>query len=134
MKSLLYITRLLENEKMSTGRPSVALVVLLRHYRQILLTLLTFDYWVNGQAIQNTVFCLLIYTYTMLKNQVFYDDISKKRTRKMRLQTNCEFQQTKIKQLNKNFNIDMYSTNLRGGKVLATEQKIREIKKAAFKK
>ena len=52
----------------------------------------------------------------------------------MRLQTNCEFQQTKIKQLNKNFNIDMYSTNLRGGKVLATEQKIREIKKAAFKK
>ena len=70
----------------------------------------------------------------MLKNQVFYDDISKKRTKKMRLQTNCEFQQTKIKQLNKNFNIDMYSTNLRGGKVLATEQKIREIKKAAFKK
>ena len=134
MKSLLYITRLLENEKMSTGRPSVALVVLLRHYRQILLTLLTFDYWVNRQAIQNIVFCLLIYTYTMLKSQVFYDDISKKRTRKMRLQTNCEFQQTKIKQLNKNFNIDMYSTNLRGGKVLATEQKIREIKKAAFKK
>ena len=134
MKSLLYIPRLLENEKMSTGRPSVALVVLLRHYRQILLTLLTFDSWVNRQAIQNIVFCLLIYTYTMLKNQIFYDDISKKRTRKMCLQTNCEFQQTKIKQLNKNFNIDMYSTNLRGGKVLATEQKIREIKKAAFKK
>ena len=43
---------------------------------------------------------------------------------RMRLQTNCEFQQkTNIKKLNKEFDVDMYSTNLRGGKAFAAEQK-----------
>ena len=48
---------------------------------------------------------------------------------KMRLQTDREFQQTTIKRLNKEFDVDMYSTNLRGGKVFAAEQKICELKK-----
>ena len=47
----------------------------------------------------------------------------------MHLQTDCEFQQTVIKKLNKEFDVDMYSTNLKGGKEFATEQKIRELKK-----
>ena len=47
----------------------------------------------------------------------------------MRLQTDCKFQQTNIKKLNKEYNVDMYSTNLRGGKAFAAEQKICELKK-----
>ena len=68
------------------------------------------------------------------KIQDFYNDVSKKRTGKVQLQTNHEFQQTKIKQLNKAYNVDMYSTNLRDGKSFAAEQKICELKKTAFKK
>ena len=52
---------------------------------------------------------------------IFYKDIAKKRMGKMRLQTDREFQQTTIKRLNKEFDVDMYSTNLRGGKVFAAE-------------
>ena len=47
----------------------------------------------------------------------------------MRLQTDREFQQTTIKKLNKEFHVDMYSTNLKGGKAFAAEQKICELKK-----
>ena len=47
----------------------------------------------------------------------------------MRLQTDREFQQTNIKKLNKQFDVDMYSTHVRGGKAFAAEQKIRELKK-----
>ena len=47
----------------------------------------------------------------------------------MLLQTDHEFQQTAIKKLNKEFDVDMYSTNLRDGKAFAAEQKIRELKK-----
>ena len=46
---------------------------------------------------------------------------------KMRLKTDHKFQQTAIKKLNKEFNVDMYSTNLRGGKAFAAELKIREL-------
>ena len=63
------------------------------------------------------------------KIQDFYNDVSKKRTGQMQLQTNHLFQQTKIKQLNKEYDVDMYSTNLRDGKTFAAEQKIRELKK-----
>ena len=47
----------------------------------------------------------------------------------MRLQTDQEFQQNNIKQLNKGYDLEMYSTKLRGGKAFAAEQKIRELKK-----
>ena len=60
---------------------------------------------------------------------IFYQDIAKKRTSKIRLQTYREFQQTNIKKLNKQFDVDMCSTNLRGGKAFVAEQKIRELKK-----
>ena len=45
------------------------------------------------------------------------------------MQTDKEFNQNKIKQLNKNFDIEMYHTNLRGRKAFAAEQKICEFKK-----
>ena len=52
----------------------------------------------------------------------------------MCLQTDLEFNQNKIKELNKKFDVDMFHTRLRGGKAFAAEQKIRELKKNSFKK
>ena len=46
----------------------------------------------------------------------------------MRLETDCKFQQTNFKRLNKEYNVDMYSTNLRDGKAFAAEKKICELK------
>ena len=47
----------------------------------------------------------------------------------MRLETDRQFQKTNIKQLNKEYNVNMYSTNLRSGKEFAAEQEIRELNK-----
>ena len=47
----------------------------------------------------------------------------------MKLQVDQEFQQLKIKDLNKEHNVETFSTSLRGGKAFAAEQKIRELKK-----
>ena len=44
----------------------------------------------------------------------------------MRLQADLEFKQNEIKKLNDKFNVDMFHTKIRGGKVFAAEQKIRE--------
>ena len=44
----------------------------------------------------------------------------------MRLQTDQEFKQQNIYDLTKTFNVDMFTTSLRGGKAFAAEQKIRE--------
>ena len=45
----------------------------------------------------------------------------------MRIQTDLEFQQNEIKKLSKKYNVEMFSIRLRGGKVIAAEQKIREL-------
>ena len=47
----------------------------------------------------------------------------------MRLQRDQEFNERNIKELNKKFDVEMYSTHLRGGKDFAAEQKICELKK-----
>ena len=47
----------------------------------------------------------------------------------MRLQMDLEFNQNKIKQLNKKFDVDVFHTKIRGGKAFAAEQKTREFKK-----
>ena len=47
----------------------------------------------------------------------------------MRLQTDLEFNQNKIKQLNQKFDVEMFHMHLRGGKAFPAEQKIREFKK-----
>ena len=70
------------------------------------------------------------------KMELFYKEIEPKRKEtdeKIRLQTDLEFQQNEIKKLNEKYNIDMFSTKVRGGKALAAEQKIREFKKLPFK-
>ena len=63
------------------------------------------------------------------KLNLFYSDIKNKRTGKMRLQTDLEFNQNQIKKLNDEFNEEMFHTKVRGGKAFAAEQKIREFKK-----
>ena len=83
------------------------------------------------------LFTSKIYTYPMKKRTLLkrkleqlYKDISKKRKRyqEIRLQTDQEFQQDKIKRLNASNNITMFTTKIRGGKVFAAEQKIRHFK------
>ena len=90
------------------------------------------------------VYCLLfvdlftskVYTYPMkkrslLKNklEVLYKKILPKGDMKktMRIQTDLEFQQNEIKKLSKKYNVEMFSIRLRGDKVIAAEQKIREL-------
>ena len=64
------------------------------------------------------------------KLNIFYDNIESKRNgMRMRLQKDLEFQQNKIKELNKKFDVEMFHIKLRGGKAFAVEQKIREFKK-----
>ena len=41
----------------------------------------------------------------------------------MRLQADQEFKQKNIEELNKKFNVEMYSTHLRGGKLLQQNKK-----------
>ena len=89
------------------------------------------------------LFTSKVYVYTMkTKNNLpkkldeFYKEIDSKRVKndeKMRLQVDLEFQQNKIKELNKNYNVQMFTTKNRGGKAYMAEQKIREFKKILFR-
>ena len=71
----------------------------------------------------------------LLKNKMetFYEEVSHKRKEKMQLQTDLEFQQNEIKKLNKKYNVEMFTTRVRGGKAFAAEQKLREFKKLLVK-
>ena len=65
-----------------------------------------------------------------LKLEKFYKEVaSKRKNKKMRLQTDLEFKQKKIFALKKKYNVDMFSTAVGGGKAFAAEQKLREFKK-----
>ena len=88
------------------------------------------------------LFTSKVYVYTMRKRsnlynklEIFYKEIQPKRNEneKMRLQTDQEFQQNEIKKLNLKYNVEMFSSRVRGGKAFAAEQKIREFKKLLFK-
>ena len=67
------------------------------------------------------------------KLKLFYDETEPKRNGKMSLQTDLEFKQNAIKKLNKEFNVEMFHSKVRGGKAFAAEQKIRELKKILLK-
>ena len=82
------------------------------------------------------LFSFKVYTYSMksriqiLQNlKLFYDDVRNKRKEKrMRIQVDNEFHQVKIKDLNDENNVKIFTTAVRGGKAFAAEQKIRELK------
>ena len=64
----------------------------------------------------------------MQKIKLFYDEVRNKRKgKKMRLQVDNEFLQVKIKDLNDQNSVEMFTTSVRGGKAFAAEQKIREL-------
>ena len=69
------------------------------------------------------------------KIEEFYEEIDSKRNKddEMRLQVDLEFQQNKIKELNKKYNVQMFTNKNRGGKAYVAEQKIREFKKILFR-
>ena len=86
------------------------------------------------------LFTSKVYVYPMknrtllAKNmEIFHNDIKSKRRGKMYLQTDLEFNQNKIKELDKKFDVDMFHTQLRGGKAFAAEQKIRELRKVLLR-
>ena len=61
--------------------------------------------------------------------KLFYDEVkSERKNKRMRLQVDNEFQQVKIKDLNDENNVEMFTSSVRGGKAFAAEQKIREPK------
>ena len=68
------------------------------------------------------------------KMEIFYKEVEGKRKgQKTRLQTDQEFKQKKIFDLNKKYNVDIFLTAVRGGKAFAAEQKLRELKKRIFR-
>ena len=80
------------------------------------------------------LFTSKVYVYPMKnrallpkKLEISYNDIKSKRSGKMRLQTDLEFNQNKIKEFNKKIDVDMFHTQLLSGKTFAAEQKIREL-------
>ena len=65
-----------------------------------------------------------------LKLEKFYKEVADKiKNKKRRLQSDVEFKQKKIVDLNKKYNVEMFSTAVRDGKAFAAGQKLREIAK-----
>ena len=61
--------------------------------------------------------------------KLFYDKVKgKRKIKRMKLQLGNEFQQVKIKYLDDENNVEMFTFLVRGSKVFAAEQKIRELK------
>ena len=68
------------------------------------------------------------------KLKLFYDDVRNERKgKRMRLQIDNEFQQVKIKDLNDQNNVEMFTTAVRGGEAFAAEQKIRQFQNLMLK-
>ena len=68
------------------------------------------------------------------KLKLFYDDVRNERKgKRMRIQVDNEFQQVKIKDLNDQNNVEMFTTAVRGGKAFAAEQKIRQFQNLMLK-
>lgn len=77
------------------------------------------------------LFTWTIYIYAMknrnlLKKKLNYCE-------EMRMQTDQESEQSKIKKLSKKYTVQMFSTKIRGGKAFAPKQKIMEFKKLLCK-
>ena len=82
------------------------------------------------------LFSTKVYTFPMRSRkqisqrlEQFYNRVeSKRKGKEMKLQVDQEIRQQKIKDLNEQNNVKMFSTSLRGGKAFAAEQKIGKLK------
>ena len=87
------------------------------------------------------LFTSKVYVYIMKsrksiasKKEISYREVeTKKKVRKQGFLTDRKFEQKKIYDLNKKYNIDMFSTAVRGEKASAEKQKLREPKKRIFR-
>ena len=87
------------------------------------------------------LFTLKVYVYSIksrklisAKLEIFYMEVQEKRKgQKTRLQMDQDFKQKKIFDLIKKYNVNMFSTAVRCGKVFASEQKSKELKKGIFR-
>ena len=82
------------------------------------------------------LFISKIYIYPMKnrgllakKMELFYNDTQPEKTGKMHLQTDLEFNQSKVKTLNKKFDVEMFHTKIRGGEHLWQNKKLESLKK-----
>ena len=65
--------------------------------------------------------------------EIFYKEVEGERKgQKTKLQTDQEFKQKKIFNLNKKFNVDMFLTAVRSRKAFAVEQELRKLKKKKY--
>ena len=63
------------------------------------------------------------------KMKLFYDEVrNKRKNKRIRLQVDNEFQPVKIKDLNNENNVEMFTSSVRSGKAFAAEQRISELK------
>ena len=66
--------------------------------------------------------------------EIFYKEVEGERKgRKTKLQTDQEFKQKKILNLDKRFNVDMFLTAVRSRRAFAVEQKLRKLRKKIFR-
>ena len=72
------------------------------------------------------LFSSTIYTYPMKSGKQILQ--KQRKSKRMTLQVDNEFQQVKIKNLNDINNVEMFTSAVKGGKAFAGEQKIRELK------
>ena len=102
-----------------------------------------------GKSVVDPKYCLVIvdllssktYSFPMKNRKLiaeklakFYKEFEgKRKNKRTSLQTDLKFKQKKIFDFNKKYNIEMFSTAVRGGKAFAAEQKIRELEKRIFK-
>ena len=141
-KNYLLILHLLKKSKTLSVQYYIASAGLLRHYKLIQPTLVPQQ---DRLPTQNFFCYLLIYAYPKFihtqrkknilakKIELLYKDIEKNRFGKMRLQTDQEFKQRNIEELNKKINVKMCSTHLRGRtKILWTKKTF--IKKQKYRK
>ena len=104
----------------------------------------------KNNEIDNPKYCLVIveifsskvYVYPMKskksvasKLEIFYKEIENKRKKgeNISIQTDLEFKQKKIYELNSKHNTVIFSIAIRGDKAFAAEQKIRELNKRIFR-
>lgn len=113
--------------------------VLMVHFSCFMLTWETWSFLGKFAADQKNclffvdLFTLKSFVYSMKstesiasKTEIFYREVAPRgKGQKTRLQTDQEFKQRKLYDLNKKYNVDMFSTTMRGGKALTkgTEKK-----------
>ena len=143
-KNLCLLKQLLLKKKMTEIGLSF-IVSMTHHFNCCTQTLAILNFWESLLPKYCLVFLDLfpskVYVYLMKSRksiaaemETIYKEVQDKtKVLKTRLQTDLEFKQKKIFDLNKKHNVEMFSTVICGGKDFPAEQKLRELKKRIFR-